>query len=94
MIRPRVFISHSSKDKAFVETLVEKLQEAGVETWFDTQQLQPGDSIVQGIQDGLTDSDYLVLVLSRNPAVSESVTSRERGNTLRGVGGGNGVGSP
>ncbi len=28
------------------------------------------------------------------PAVSESVTSRERGNTLRGVGGGNGVGSP
>jgi hypothetical protein len=28
------------------------------------------------------------------PAVSESVTSRDRGNTLRGVGGGNGVGSP
>jgi len=28
------------------------------------------------------------------PAVSESVTSGERANTLRGVGGGNGVGSP
>lgn len=83
MIRPRVFISHSSKDKAFVETLVEKLQEAGVETWFDTQQLQPGDSIVQGIQDGLTDSDYLVLVLSRNSVASRWVQAELSAGFIR-----------
>jgi hypothetical protein len=71
MVRPRVFISHSSKDKAFVESLVEYLEKAGVKTWLDSRQLKPGDSIVAGIQDGLTDSDYIVLVLSHN-----SVTSR------------------
>ena len=38
--------------------------------------------------------DLPALDLGFWPAVSESVTSRERGNTLRGVGGGNGVGSP
>ncbi len=73
MIRPRVFISHSSKDKPFVETLVEQLEELGVETWFDAVQLQPGDSIVRGIQDGLSDSDYLVVVISKNSISSKWV---------------------
>ena len=35
-----------------------------------------------------------ILPDAQKPAVSESVTSEERTNTLQGVGGGNGVGSP
>jgi len=75
ILKPRVFISHSSKDKPFVESLVEYLEKAGVETWLDTRQLGPGDSIVSGIQDGLSDSDYVVPVLSKNSIESRWVQS-------------------
>jgi hypothetical protein len=85
MIRPRVFISHSSKDKAFVESLVEKLQDEGVETWFDAHQLQPGDSIFQGIQDGLSDSDYLVVVLSQHSAASKWVQAELSAGFMRDI---------
>ena len=85
MIRPRVFISHSSKDKAFVEALVEQLKEAGVETWFDAHQLQPGDSIVQGIQDGLSDSDYLVVVISHNSVASKWVQAELNAAFMRAI---------
>ncbi len=62
--QPRVFISHSSADKPFVRVLVGELSDAGLDVWFDAHELRPGDSIVQGISGGLSDSDYLVIVLS------------------------------
>lgn len=84
-MQPRVFISHSSKDKPFVESLVEQLQHLGVETWFDAHQLQPGDSIVQGIQSGLSDSDYLVLVLSKHSIASRWVQAEFNAAFVRDV---------
>ena len=33
----KAFISHSSKDKKFVRTLKEDLNENGIETWFDEE---------------------------------------------------------
>ena len=64
MNKARVFISHSSKDKAFVSVLVGELEDQGLDVWFDTNELRLGDSIVAGIAAGLTDSDYVVIVLS------------------------------
>ncbi|MEM6485564.1 MAG: toll/interleukin-1 receptor domain-containing protein [Pseudomonadota bacterium] len=72
---PRVFVSHSSADKDFVRVLVGELQDAGVDTWFDEQQLSPGDSIVSGISGGLSDTDYLLVVLSKNSVQSNWVTA-------------------
>ncbi|MCI0489761.1 MAG: toll/interleukin-1 receptor domain-containing protein, partial [Blastocatellia bacterium] len=67
----RVFISHSSKDKNFVRKLADDLKRSGFKIWLDEIELKVGDSIVQGISDGLSDSDYLILVLSQ-----DSVNSR------------------
>jgi acyl-coenzyme A thioesterase PaaI-like protein len=72
---PRVFVSHSSADKDFVRVLVGELKDAGVDVWFDEQQLKPGDSIVAGVSAGLTDSDYLLIVLSENSVNSKWVTA-------------------
>ena len=33
--------------------------------WLDERELQVGDSIVQGISDGLKDTDYVMVVLSK-----------------------------
>ena len=39
------FLSHSSKDKAVVRPLAERLRQDGLKVWFDEWVLKPGDSI-------------------------------------------------
>ncbi len=71
--QPRVFISHSSKDKPFVRRLADDLKGAELGVWFDERELGVGDSIVEGISDGLKDTDYLIAVLSPNSIDSKWV---------------------
>lgn len=59
----KVFISHAHKDDAAARELVEKLKVRGVETWFDKNELQPGESWEQQIKDALIESETVVLVL-------------------------------
>ena len=48
MSSTKLFISHASEDKAdFVEPLVEALQAAGFEVWYDKYELTLGDSLLQ-----------------------------------------------
>lgn len=61
-----VFLSHSSKDKAVVRPLAERLRADGVKVWFDEWVLKPGDSIPAKIEEGLEHSRVLVLCMSAN----------------------------
>ncbi|MEI7732188.1 MAG: TIR domain-containing protein [Verrucomicrobiota bacterium] len=61
-----VFLSHSSKDKAVVRTLAERLRQDGLKVWFDEWVLKPGDPIQKMIDDGLETSRVLVLCMSAN----------------------------
>jgi len=61
-----VFLSHSSKDKAAVRPLAERLRQDGLKVWFDEWALKPGDSIPAKIEDGLEHSRVLVLCMSAN----------------------------
>ncbi|MFZ2643728.1 MAG: toll/interleukin-1 receptor domain-containing protein, partial [Verrucomicrobiia bacterium] len=56
-----VFLSHSSKDKAVVRSLVERLRKDGLKVWFDEWEIKPGDSIPAKIEKGLEHSRVLVL---------------------------------
>jgi len=38
-----VFLSHSSKDKAVVRPLAERLRKDGLKVWFDEWEIKPGD---------------------------------------------------
>lgn len=71
----RIFISHSSQDKPFVRRLAKDLEALRLNVWIDEQELRVGDSIVSGISSGLSDSDYLILVLSRASVASRWVTA-------------------
>lgn len=66
----KVFISHSSRDKKFVRTLKDCLLENSIETWFDEDQLDLGDSLVNKLETALNTSSHLVIILS--PASVES----------------------
>ena len=59
-----VFLSHSSKDKAAVRPLAERLRADGLKVWFDEWVLKPGDSIPAKIEEGLEHSRVLVLCMS------------------------------
>lgn len=61
-----VFLSHSSRDKAVVRALAERLRGDGLEVWFDEWVLKPGDAIPAKIEDGLEHSRVLVLCMSAN----------------------------
>jgi hypothetical protein len=61
-----VFISHSSKDKAVVREVAERLREDGLKVWFDDWEIRPGDSIPAKIEEGLEHSRVLVLCMSAN----------------------------
>jgi hypothetical protein len=59
-----VFISHSSQDDAFAKQLSEDLKLIGYTPWIDDLEIRPGESIISAIQDGITRSRYMVVVLS------------------------------
>lgn len=69
----KVFISHSSKDKKFVRKLKNCLHENSINTWFDEDQLDLGDSLISKLELALDESSHLVIVLSPNSVESEWV---------------------
>lgn len=67
---PSVFLSHSHKDKAFVERLARDLHSHGIDVWYDGWDLDIGHDLTVKIQEGISGSQYLAVVLS--PAAAES----------------------
>jgi small GTP-binding protein len=69
-----VFLSHSSKDKAIVRRLAERLRKDGLRVWFDEWVVQTGDNIPRKIDEGLETSAALVLCMSANSLGSDWTT--------------------
>lgn len=64
------FISHSSKDREFVERLYADLQSNGVRCWYAPEDLKIGEPFLLGIDQGIRLHDKLLLVLSENSVSS------------------------
>lgn len=76
-----VFISHRGVDQDAAERLATELRNRGHVVWLDTWQINVGDSIVERVNEGLSDSSYLVLCYSGAGSTS-SWMSREWMSTL------------
>jgi len=63
---PKIFLSHSSNDKKFVEQLAEDLSNNGCRVWFDKWEIKIGDNIIDKINNGISESDYLALIISKS----------------------------
>lgn len=62
----RVFISHSSEDKAEARALCEALAEVNVSSWLDEQSLLPGSDVSAEISLAIDNSSTVVFLLSKN----------------------------
>lgn len=58
-----IFLAHNSKDKPRVRELKAELQRAGLVTWIDEDNLVPGQPWVDGIEQGLTKSKVIAVVI-------------------------------
>ncbi len=63
---PKVFISYSHNDHDFVERLSNDLLKNGFFVWWDEWEINVGDSLISKIEDGISCSSNLVIVLSHN----------------------------
>lgn len=71
---PKVFVSHSAQDRAFVESeIVYLLQCNGIETWYSRDDIQTASVWEKDIRKGLDSCDWFLIVLSPRSAVSEWV---------------------
>lgn len=61
-----VFLSHSSKDKETIDMIFNELQLYEIRAWYDKYEINPGDSIVDKINDGLENSSLGIICISKN----------------------------
>jgi serine/threonine protein kinase len=70
----RVFVSHSSKDRDFVEQeIVSILENAGIATWYSKVDIQTASEWGRSILQGLQSSEWFLLVMSSKSISSEWV---------------------
>lgn len=81
----RVFISYSHSDKEFVDKLAMNLVKSNIPIWLDRWELKVGDSITQKIQEVLSESDYLLMVFSKQSIESDWVKREMTAGLLREV---------
>jgi hypothetical protein len=72
-----VFMSHASPDKPYVDGLVKALREAGVTVWYDDDCVAWGEPLRQAIKNGLKNSTYGILVLSKAYLADRKWTEHE-----------------
>ena len=68
-----VFISHSSKDKAFADAVCTALEVRGVRCWVALRDLLPGATWAKSILKAIADSRLMVLIFSRHIQESQHV---------------------
>jgi len=77
----KLFLSHSTTDKEFVETLAAELRANGIDPWLCEVDVGHGDNFVAEIEAGLKGSDLALLVLS--PEAVRSPWTREEWTAVR-----------
>jgi len=83
MERPLMFICHATEDKLFVEQLVAALDRHALHAWFDKREIFVGDSIVGKINDALSQTRYIVPVLSFRSVVKPWVLRELNSSLMR-----------
>ncbi len=74
ILNQQAFISYSFKDESFAAKLAERLSADGIKVWFAEWAMKAGDSIVQKISAGITDSSFFIVIISPNSRASDWVT--------------------
>jgi hypothetical protein len=64
-MKPNIFMSYSRREVPFVSHLVDNLEDEGFSVWLDYRSLIPGTPWAEQINQGIADSDVILLVVSK-----------------------------
>jgi hypothetical protein len=73
----KIFLCHSSSDKAEVKKLYDFLRKNGTEPWLDSEDLLPGQNWNMEIMKALDSSDVILLCLSKKSVDKEGYVQKE-----------------
>jgi hypothetical protein len=73
MSQTTVFISHNSKDKAFVRRLAKALEARNIKCWVDEAEIHFGESLVHKISGAINEIGLVIAVISNNSVFSNWV---------------------
>ena len=79
----KVFISHSSADKDFVDRLVADLVKRSIPVWYDKMDIAIGDSIPGRVNEGLADCRHFLIVMSPSSMNSKWVQEELNAGLVR-----------
>jgi HEAT repeat protein len=74
--RRDLFISYTRDDRPFVERLARDLRDLDLKVWWDRWEMKVGDSLIEKIEEGISESSWLAVVLS-SKSVRSSWVKRE-----------------
>ena len=69
----KVFISYSRRDTEVVKQIVAQLEAAGIQVWFDTEDIKAGKQWRKQIVEGIDTADAFILHMSPDSMASENV---------------------
>jgi len=72
--RPNVFLSHSKKDKEFIEQIAHDLRKCRIDAWYDDWEIPPGKSLRKKVfEEGIPNCDAFFVYLTPNSIGSDWV---------------------
>lgn len=81
----KIFLSHNKSDVKAAHAMAEALTAFGQDVWFDEWVIRPGESIVEGIEDGIRNYEIFILMWSINAQKSSWVGTEHRAALWRKV---------
>lgn len=73
-MRPKVFLSHTKKDKDFIVRIANDLRSSGVDVWYDEWEIPPGESLRRKIfEEGIPNCHVFFVYLTESSVESEWV---------------------
>jgi hypothetical protein len=72
-MKPNIFISYSRREVGFVDDLTQSLETNGFKVWLDYRSLVPGTPWAVQIDQGLAETEVIVLVVSKASLASKYV---------------------
>jgi len=73
-MKRHIFICYQHEDSDFAEVLINRVENAGFNTWIDDNQLRAGEDWRAGIDQAIKDAFALIVIMSPKAKASEYVT--------------------
>lgn len=63
---PKVFLCHSSMDKAHVRRIAKEFRDNNIDIWLDEEDILVGEKFITRIQEGITEANFVAIILTPN----------------------------